>query len=88
MPECFVSAPLLVGGVGYPCSDFVVKIVLCTIAGENVTFSEAMSTVRDCEDLFIHYSCPPLPIRKTREEIHQRWIPQSNLERCARLNVM
>ena len=75
----------LAGG-GDPCVDFVIKIVFCIILGEHVTF-EAVSAVRDCEYLFIRYSCQSLHIRKTRETIHQRWIPQKNLERCVGVNV-
>lgn len=56
----------------------------CRKRGKHETF-EAMSPVRYCADLFIRYS---LHVRKTREIIHQRWIPLNNLERCVQLNVI
>lgn len=57
------------------------------LQGAGHVIFEATSTVRDCEHLFIRYSCPSLHIRKTRETIHQRWIPLKNLGRCVQVNV-
>ena len=56
----------------------------CVQLGKTETF-EAMSPVKYCADLLIRYSSH---VRKTRETIHQRWIPVNNLERCVQFTVI
>ena len=79
MPECDLITPLLQG-----------EGPMCRFCRQDCFLYNTWRTRdlwSDCEYLFIRYSCQSLHIRKTRETIHQRWIPQKNLERCVRVNV-